>query len=100
MRKFQLSPKADISLEAIGEFTEDHWGEAQRRRYLAILDDCFHDLANHPRKGRFIEALNLFCYPKEKHLIYYSLRDQDIYIVDILHESMDPLRHISQGFPH
>lgn len=92
MSGFRLTRKAREDLRDIGRYTQETWGREQRNRYLALLDQAFHDLAASPRKGRDCGGLRAG-YRKHgvgKHVIFYrSVVTGGIEIVRILHERMD-----------
>ena len=52
MPGFRLTRQALLSLQAIGRYTENNWGKAQRDIYLKNLDMRFYDLARFPEKGK------------------------------------------------
>jgi toxin ParE1/3/4 len=52
MRNFRLTNEAVCDLKEIGRYTQNHWGQEQRNRYLALLDVAFHQLASNPGKGK------------------------------------------------
>lgn len=94
--KFYLTKTAKASLLSIARYTEEHWGREQRNQYLKTIDATFHALANHPMQGIERPELRtgLRSFPEGKHIIYYLPETTQIIIVDILHEKMDPMRHI------
>lgn len=97
MPLFHLTHAAKASLRSIGRYTEAKWGKTQRNTYLYALDNCFHTIAQFPMKGRARDELfaSLRSYHEGKHVIFYLPHREDIIIVDILHERMDPSLHLS-----
>lgn len=91
MKSFHLSEIASARLFEIGEYTELQWGIPQRNKYLDALDARFVFLANSPYKGRPRDDLEfgLRCFPEGKHVIYYFVQENGIFIADILHQSED-----------
>ena len=96
MSGFVLTSKALNDLKEIGRYTEHTWGLEQRNRYLSIIDQCFHDLAAAPLKGRDCHAIRSG-YRKHqtgRHFVFYRVLASDqIEIVRVLHERMDVERH-------
>jgi len=92
MAAFQLTPDAVSSLKEIAVYTERKWGEEKRNSYLQQLDQCFHQLAEHPALGRMQPEIHpeLRSYPSGKHVIYYMEKADFIAIINILHERMEP----------
>lgn len=52
MPLFSLTKQALEDLRKIGRYTQERWGQEQRRYYLALLDRCFHALAENPNQGK------------------------------------------------
>lgn len=96
MARFRLTSAARASLVSIGRYTETTHGRRQRDQYLEALDARFHALAAAPMHGiaRDDLAEGLRSFPEGKHVIFYVLRNQEIVIVDVLHERMEPARHL------
>lgn len=98
MPTFRLTPDAKASLIQIALYSQQTWGEKQRRIYIKQMDDCFHKLAASPMLGKarpeIYHALRSF--PVGRHIVYYMKRDDHIIIVNVLHDRMDPVQHIFQ----
>ena len=96
MGAFHLTPDAKSSLMQIARYTERTWGLEQRKRYMRSIDDCFHALANAPMQGKSRPEIHhaLRSHPVAKHLVFYLIRPDDIVIVNVLHERMDPDRNL------
>ena len=93
---FRLTVTARRRLKAIADYTEKTWGREQRNTYLAELDAGFHYLAGRPDRGRARPELadGVFSYHLKRHTIFYQIKAGHIAIVDILHDRMDPARHL------
>lgn len=92
MNKFVLSSKAKTDLIKIAKYTQITWGLSQRNDYLKILDNTFHLLAGDPDLGINCDYIRegYSKYPQASHVIYYKeYKNSQIYIVRILHKSMD-----------
>jgi len=92
MNKFSLSSKAKTDLIKIAKFTELTWGINQRNDYLKVLDSTFQLLAAEPELGLNCDYIRegYSKYPQASHVIYYKeYKDNQIFIVRILHKSMD-----------
>jgi toxin ParE1/3/4 len=92
---YALSNSADRDLTDIYIYSFRTFGEAQADAYLLGLADCLQVLADNPRMGRqaYIRP-DLLCYRYGRHLIFYVSEEKDIFIVRVLHDSMDFLRHL------
>ncbi len=97
MAQFVLTNQAKNDLITIGRYTAEKWGREQRNVYLAHIDEAFHMLATGVSRGKNCDEVRLG-YRKQKvgsHIIFYRpAENQFIEIVRILHERMDPERHI------
>lgn len=100
MPRFVLTKLARADLKSIARYTADTWGRDQRNRYLALLDGCFHELANNPCKGKDCGYIRPG-YRKQtvgRHVVFYRELDADyVEIVRILHERMDVESHLSES---
>jgi toxin ParE1/3/4 len=95
---FRLTQLAKQDLLSIGRYTQKTWGTEQRNRYLAMLDDCFHLLAQDPQRGRTCDDIRLGYrkYHIGRHLIFYQETDEYIDIIRILHDRMDVESHFDE----
>ena len=76
----------------IAKYTQISWGLAQRNDYLKVLDNTFHLLAGDPELGINCDYIRegYSKYPQASHNIYYKeYKNSQIFIVRILHKSMD-----------
>ncbi|ARD46407.1 type II toxin-antitoxin system RelE/ParE family toxin [Colwellia sp. PAMC 21821] len=92
MKKFVLSSKAITDLIKIAKYTQITWGLSQRNDYLKILDNTFHLLADEAELGINCDYIRegYSKYPQASHVIYYKeYKNNQIFIVRILHKSMD-----------
>jgi len=92
MNKFELSTKAKTDLIKIAKYTQVTWGLNQRNDYLKVLDNTFHLLADDPELGINCDYIKqgYSKYPQGSHVIYYKEnKKMQIFIVRILHKSMD-----------
>jgi|TARA_B110000908_G_C9989889_1_gene329304 toxin ParE1/3/4 len=92
MNKFSLSSKAKTDLIKIAKYTQLTWGINQRNDYLKVLDSTFQLLAAEPELGLNCDYIRegYSKYPQASHVIYYKgYKDNQIFIVRILHKSMD-----------
>ena len=96
MPRYRISRRAKDDLRQIGLYTQREWGKAQRRKYLSGFSDKFSFLAENP----FIAAERQEFFPivrihqHESHLIVYMIDDIGIFIVRVLHQSVDIDLHL------
>lgn len=94
--QFELSEAADGDLTEIYLYSHRQFGERQADAYLASLDDCFMRLARTPMIGRSIEHIRAgyLRFEHASHTVFYVRTERGVRIVRVLHESMDPERHL------
>ncbi len=99
MSSFRLTPDAKASMMQIARYTQQQWGKKQRDTYMAMIDGCFHALCQTPRLGKIRPEIHhaLRSIPADKHVIFYLIRQDEVVIVHVLHERMDPGRHLEQA---
>jgi len=93
---FHLTPDAKASMMQIAQYTLEKWGFRQCNSYMKLIDDCFHALANAPMRGKTRPEVHhiLRSYPVGKHIVFYVIKQDQIVIVNVLHERMDPVKHL------
>ena len=92
MSRFSLTKQAIEDLREIGRYTQKRWGQDQRRRYLALLDQCFHTLAENPNQGQRCDEIRSGYrkFPSGQHIVFYCEQNTGgIEIIRVLHERMD-----------
>jgi toxin ParE1/3/4 len=88
MGSYRLTRLASADYKNIGRYTQQQWGAAQRKIYLADLVAAFERLATSPNLGRSRDEVRkgLYSYPCGRHVIFYRNSQGDIEIVRILHD--------------
>lgn len=92
MKLFEISKDAKSDLISIARFTEKRWSKDQRNLYLKQMDDAFYLLGTNPEIGiecnHIREGYRKF--PQGSHIIFYKNgTDSNIFVVRVLHKSMD-----------
>ena len=95
--RIELSIAADRDIDDILDYTHTTFGTVQAEAYYHSLRGCFTLIAENPEIGRARPELapDLRSYRHRSHVVYYEVRDNDILIVRVLHQRMDPARHLS-----
>jgi toxin ParE1/3/4 len=95
LRTYQLSRLAQTDLTRIADYTLDAWGEQQAFRYLDDLEDCFERLVHAPEIGRACDRIRKGYRRLEhaRHVIFYRIDRDSIFIRRILHQGMLPGEH-------
>ena len=93
---YQFTDKAERDLEGIIDCTAREWGAAQANSYLDGLETRSQLLAENPDLGTARETLfeGLLSFPYESHILYYQKHARGIVIIRVLHQHMDPVKHI------
>lgn len=96
MARFRLTPDAQATLREIGVYTTERWGKQHAERYLREIYERFDYLASYPSTGKPRDEFRpgLRSYPQESHVIFYLCEEEGIVITNILHEKMEPERHL------
>lgn len=99
MTSYRLSPNAKRSIENIEEYSLENFGKIQTGIYLSSLHKRMQFLAVKPHAG--LQQTDIFydglchSYFEGSHTIYYLIVSaSQINIIDILHQSMEPKRHL------
>ena len=97
VRKFrlELSESARQDFRDILSFTLQTWGERQLVEYRKKLDSALQVIAENPQAGSARHGMMV--YPVGRHVVFYQVDDnaRTVYVVRILHERMDALRHLT-----
>ena len=94
--RYQFTDKAERDLEGIIDYTIREWGISQANTYLDGLETRAKLLAENPDLGTTRETLSegLLSFPYESHILYYKKQARGIVIVRVLHQHMDPVKHL------
>lgn len=94
-RSYTLSTAAAADLAEIADYTVQQFGAQQAQKYGQELEFGFKQLGLFPLMGKSAEALHpgLRRFELRSHAIFYLPRAHDVYIVRVLHISMDADLH-------
>ncbi len=73
-------------------FTAQKWGNKQLAEYQKKIADALGMIADNPQLGR--KKYGIMVYTVGRHMIFYRVENDTIYVLRILHEHMDSLRHL------
>lgn len=96
MADFRLTLRADADLAGIADYTIETFGIEQARRYRDGLESGFQNLADNPLLGQSADYLvpQLRQLEHKSHVIFYMPQDYGVFIVRILHASMEAPIHL------
>ena len=94
---YQLSEKAADDLEAILDYSYLNFGRAVMQGYYDSLDNCLNTLDGNPDLGLNVNSVmsDYYCFYHRSHMIFYQQSKRGIYIVRLLHKSMDITQHLT-----
>lgn len=96
MSRYRLTPAAQRDLSSIWDFTEERWGVNQAEIYIAEIRAAVERVADDPRRGRACDEIRdgYRQYGIASHLLFYVESAEGVDVVRILHQRMDPTRHL------
>lgn len=96
MPEYRLTPAAREDLRSIWRYTRQQWGTEQARRYTAALTSAFQALALAPMSAPTCDHIRAGYrrWRVERHTVYFKTAPYGVAIVRVLHERMDPARHL------
>lgn len=95
-KRFFVHQKADEDLETIFGYSLEKFGIARAARYIKDIEIMFEQLARNPQKGNTfdIQLPNCLHIRVESHFIYYAECQDGIEIFRVLHQRMEPSKHL------
>ncbi|HLR93796.1 MAG TPA: type II toxin-antitoxin system RelE/ParE family toxin [Jiangellaceae bacterium] len=96
MSRYRLTPAAQRDLSSIWDFTEERWNARQAETYIAEIRAAIERVADDPRRGRACDQIRKGYrrYGIGSHLLFYVESGEGVDVVRILHQRMDPTRHL------
>lgn len=96
MKSYRLTPAAQRDLSSIWDFTQERWDENQAEIYLAEVREAIERVAADPQRGRVCDEIRegYRRYSIGSHLVFYVERADGVDVIRILHQRMDPTRHL------
>ena len=94
--RYVLSPRAQLDLDEIWNYTAKRWGIDQAEIYTRQLWRHIQTVAVQPTMGRPCPEIRdgYHKYLSGSHFLFYRLIDGGVDIIRILHERMDFVRHV------
>ena len=95
-RRLRIAARAARDIDRIGGYSQRHWGIEVAVRYLMGLDAAMKRLRRQPSLGsNYGEVMTgVRRYFFRSHVLYYTVSDDSVRIVRILHVRMSPKRHL------
>lgn len=96
MREIHLSGAAKTDLVDIWIETSQRWGIDQADRHLDDIDRALNGLLDNPQSGS--DCSDLLHGARRlitgRHLVFYEIGESGIFVIRVLHQSMDVPRHL------
>jgi toxin ParE1/3/4 len=101
MNRLVVSGAARADLRAISRYGEREWGAARAKQYLGAIQSRFEWLLGAPEAGpsRRDIAAEYRSLLVGRHLIFYRVEEDAIFIVRILYQRMDAKAHFQGRDP-
>jgi toxin ParE1/3/4 len=95
-RAVRKSGRAELDLIGIWKYSLEQWDATQADKYLDALDKGISTVAENPELGASRDAVRAGYRALliNSHVVYYTITPGAIFIVRVLHEGMDPGRHL------
>ncbi|MEO7123857.1 MAG: type II toxin-antitoxin system RelE/ParE family toxin [Lacisediminihabitans sp.] len=96
MKRYRLTPAAQRDLSSIWDFTQERWDENQAEIYISEMRAAIERIADDPRRGWACDDIRegYRRYSIGRHLVFYIERTDSVDVIRILHQRMDPTRHL------
>jgi toxin ParE1/3/4 len=93
---YRLTPLARKDLSQIWDYTEERWGARQAETYIDDIRTAVERVAADPDRGRACGEIRegYWRHQVGRHLLFYIRSDAGVDIIRILHQRMDPARHL------
>ena|SRR6187551_1845946 len=92
---YKLSNLAVEDFTAIYEYTLLTFGAVQADAYTDHLESTFQLLSSSPLMGYACPEIadGVRRHDHQRHAVFYRQREHDIFIIRILHQQMEPMKH-------
>lgn len=96
MSPFRLAPAARRDLSSIWDYTQENWGPQQAENYVTEIRAAIERVAASPDRGRNCDDIRAGyrSYAIGSHLVFYIESGDGVDVIRILHQRMDPTRHL------
>jgi len=94
--RYRLTPAARQDLSSIWDYTAERWDVGQAEIYVMDIRAAIERIADDPRRGRACDELRdgYRQYSVGRHLLSYVAGSDGVDVIRILHQMMDPARHL------
>lgn len=96
MTDHRLTPAAQRDLSSTWDYTAERWDVRQAETYVMEIRAAIERVADNPHRGRACDEIRggYWRYSIGSHLVFYRERSAGVDVVRILHQRLDPTRHL------
>ena len=96
MTGHRLTTAAQQDLSSIWDFTQERWDIRQAETYITEIRAAIERIAEDPHRGRDCSEMRQGYrrYSIGSQLVFYVERADGVDVIRILHQRMDPTRHL------
>lgn len=96
MSTYRLTPAARRDLSSIWDYTQERGDQRQAETYVNEIRAAVERIADDPGRGRTCDEIRegYRRYSIGSHLLFYVERPGGVDVIRILHQRMDPSRHL------
>lgn len=96
INSYRIRSLAQADLESIWLYTLEQWRVDLANTYLEAIIKRFDWLVENPLLGKNRHDIKegYYCFPEGMHIIFYVLKDIQIEIIGIPHQSMDIVEYL------
>jgi toxin ParE1/3/4 len=96
MRRVRKQASAEHDLIDIWVYSYEQWGEDQAEKYVRDLEAAIEQISRNSELGQRCDHIRegYRALRVNRHILYYKVTPRGIQIVRVLHERMDPERHV------
>lgn len=96
MSRYRFTPAAQRDLSSIWDYTVERWDAYQAETYVLEIKGAIERIAEMPARGRAVDEIRSGYrrYAIGSHLIFFTAHDECIDVIRILHQRLDPTRHL------
>ncbi|MFN3340705.1 MAG: type II toxin-antitoxin system RelE/ParE family toxin [Dietzia sp.] len=96
MKRYRLTPAARQDLSEIWNFTRERWDVHQAEINIAEIRAAIERVAEDPARGRGCDEIRpgYRRYAIGSHLVFYVETEDTVDVIRLLHQRMDPSRHL------
>jgi toxin ParE1/3/4 len=93
---YRLTPAAQRDLSLIWDYTEGRWDAVQAETYINEIRAAVERVADDPRRGHPCDEIRpgYRRYSIGSHLLFYFPHPDGVSVIRVLHQRMDPTRHL------